>query len=141
MQGAILTFSALTAILAVVSLLKCKKKQFFSDVPFAWLLGVYVWGDGLVLFPFWTLLGLLFAFFTPDTVWLYRTSILFFTVRSFFEVVYWLQKQSMGSTFKPVLLRTISWLNAESTQIIFQLLHSCIVVVGVLLLLCSFLSW
>lgn len=138
MQLALLSLGLFFLLCFGISFYKVKNGHFFSDVPFGWVFGIFVWGDGLVVFPFWAVVAVLPHFFGVEGVWIYRVVLLFYTVRSVFEVMYWLQKQAEKSTFKPVQLRGVSWLNSEATQIVFQLLHTCVTVTGIALLLASF---
>ncbi len=138
MQVGLLILGLLSLWLFVVSLRKVKAGHFFGDsLSVSWF-GIYVWGDGLVLFPFWAVLLLSAGIFGINLIWILRAVVLLYVFRSFFEVIFWLQKQSVHSDFKPVVLRKFPKLTAEAAQIVFQLFHTCLTVLGILLFLGSF---
>ena len=107
-----------------------KKGSFYSDTLPLTLLGIYVWGDGLVLAPFWFSISLIFLIFGIEISALIRFYVLFLGVRSAYEVVYWLLHQSANNTYRPPLFRSVSWLKAADTAILYQILHTCILVLS-----------
>lgn len=128
----------------LLSLRFSRKNQFYSDTPWLWPWGVFVWGDGLVLGPFWIVLsGVWWALFRQDHIldpwiWVARSLLLFWIVRSGVEVVYWLNHQAAQKEYAPPFLRNVKWLNQDQAAILYQLTHTSILVVLLLLLL---LSW
>lgn len=117
----------LASLLAFLSLLitfqsvrKSKKGDFYQDTPWLLPLGIFVWGDGLILGPFWLVSGLLF-FWLP---WLFiaRYILLFTAIRCGYEVVYWLTHQAAGKQYQPPLFRSIKWMDAQQSAILYQLL-------------------
>jgi hypothetical protein len=128
----------LSGILFVLTIIRVRKQQFFSDVFWFFPFGVYVWGDGLVLFPFWMLIAVIFLVFGLPISMVYRVVLGFFFLRSFFEVIYWLLQQSIKSTYKPPLTRNIPGLTAEAGQILYQVAHTCVLVMIGLLFALTF---
>lgn len=111
----------------VVSYRKSRTDQFYSNTLLLTPLGIYVWGDGLVLGPFWLLVGL-------GSIWLETTQIttlllVFYLVRSSYEVIYWLNHQAVKDPYKPPIVRYLAYLQNHEAAIIYQLFHTCIVIV------------
>lgn len=102
-----------------------KKGRFFTNTQFLWPLGVYVWGDGLVLFLAWIALACLW-YFSPSVITLKLVAV-FYLVRSAYEVVYWLQHQALKSSYKPPLPGWFDWLTPEQAAICYQLIHTVVV--------------
>jgi hypothetical protein len=135
-----LLFSVLLGSLSLIvfwlALKKSQKDQFLSDTfPLIWM-GIFVWGDALVLAPFWFLSSI--AFIWLPWISILRWWLVFGIVREVFEVVYWLNHQASKSTYRPPLVRNFKWLSAEQGAILFQLFAMCQVVVYLLALLASF---
>lgn len=108
---------------------KCKQGQFYSDTPSLWLFGIFVWGDGLVLLPFWFVL--LLSWLLTAIFWQELSAgiilagyLIFVTVRSGYEVMYWLNHQAQNKTYQPPLFRHISWLGAHEAAILYQLMNT-----------------
>jgi hypothetical protein len=117
---------------------KSKNGQFYSDTHWLWPLGVFVWGDGLVLGPFWAVSAVVIA--SMPSITAARYLLVFFAIRSAYEVIYWLNHQAVGKTYQPPLLRHISWLGSEEAAIVYQLANMCQVVLCLGLLMWSFAS-
>lgn len=130
-----MTKTILASILTISNLLifylalKKSKKQFFSDTFCLAPLTIYVWGDALVLTWFWIIAGVSLLWVSWHQ-WL-KLLIIFFTMRSFFEIIYWLNAQAVGKQYKAPLFKKIKWLNAEQSAILYQLIHFVVVVMGV----------
>ncbi|PJC43986.1 MAG: hypothetical protein CO039_01125 [Candidatus Pacebacteria bacterium CG_4_9_14_0_2_um_filter_34_50] len=128
----------LLAIFIVVNLtifLRARRKSkqdFYSDTFVFFPLGIYVLGDALILAPFWLFSSIIFFFISPQNI--LRYIITFYTIRSFYEVFYWLNHQSVKSDYNPPLFRKIKWIKANESAILYQLIHTCIVVIGIFLL-------
>lgn len=129
----------LLAIILVINIFifvmagKKSKKNFYSDTFLFLPLGIYVLGDALILAPFWILSSLFLFFFSIENI--LKFILIFYTVRSFFEIIYWLNHQSVNSSYNPPLFRRIKWIKANESAILYQLIHTCIVVIGIFLLL------
>lgn len=115
---------------------KSQQHQFYSDTSWLIPMGIFVWGDGLVLGVFWSLVGLAIPFISWIT--LFRVYVLFYTIRSAYEVVYWINHQVAKKDYSPPLIRHFSWLNPEEAGIIYQLINMCWVVGGLVVLM---LTW
>ncbi len=116
---------------------KSKHNQFYSTTPWFIPLGVFVWGDGLVLGPFWFLSGLLFDVISPLNCLRYYS--LFFMTRSAFEVMYWLNHQAVHSDYRPSLPQWLSWLKPNDVAIAYQLVNTCWMIASAAILIGSFI--
>lgn len=108
--------------------IKKSKKEFYSDTFFLSLFGIYVWGDALILAPFWILSSMIFLFISDLNILKYI--LFFYSIRSFFEVIYWLNHQSVKSSYNPPFFRKFKWIKANESAILYQLFHTGIVVIG-----------
>ncbi len=136
MRLGILLFAVLNACVFLISLRKAQQKHFYSDTPFLFGLGIFVWGDGLVLSPFWIVSSILFWFLSP--VFILRYFLLFFLIRGGYEVIYWINHQFSQKNYYPPLFRHISWLSQNDAAILYQLLNTCQVILCAFGLLWSF---
>jgi hypothetical protein len=116
-----------SCFLTYLSFKHSKAGSFFGDTAYWFWLGVYVWGDGLVLGPFWAFSSLVWYLLPVKTVLVWI--LLFFILRSFYEVMFWLMHQFARKEYRPPVLRNVPWLNAESAGILYQVFHTCVVVV------------
>ncbi len=128
----------LTLFSLVVTAFAIRKspKQFYSDTPWLSPLGIFVWGDGLILGPFWTLSSILFLWFPRVMMW--RYFLIFLSIRSAYEVIFWINHQVVRKEYSPPLFRRITWLSAQEAAILYQLMNTCQVILALCLLLFSF---
>ncbi|MEK7096969.1 MAG: hypothetical protein AAB859_01490, partial [Patescibacteria group bacterium] len=68
-----------------------KKNPFGTTEYFFWL-GIFAWGDGIIIGPFWFLASLT-SFLLKDWNLFLLTVSAFWLVRSFGETIYWLNQQ------------------------------------------------
>ena len=54
--------------------------------------GIFVWGDAITIAPFWILVGLI-GYFTQDVYLFFTLVSLFWVVRAYGEVQYWIAEQ------------------------------------------------
>ncbi len=120
------------AALFCLAIFFSRRKQFYSDTFTFFPLGAYVWGDGLILGPFWLVSAILLSGVTPQLG--IRFFFLFYAIRSAYEVVYWLNHQVAQRAYIPPLFRRWEWLNANESAILYQLMHTCICVIMLFLL-------
>ena len=116
--GAVVTFVALNR----------HSRQFYSDTFLLSWLGIYVWGDALILGPFWMMTSLFWWWYQPHGWWSFY--VIFLIGRSAYEVIYWLNHQAADKTHRPPLLRNWSKLGSQELAICYQLAHFCVVVIG-----------
>jgi hypothetical protein len=130
----------LTGLSALITFLAIQKGRhhFYSDTPWLAPLGIFVWGDALILGPFWLVSSLLFFEFSLLMIW--RYFLIFVCFRSAYEVIYWINHQVVKKEYCPPLFRRVSWLGSQEAAILYQLMNMCQVVIAVSLLLMSFSS-
>ncbi|NCN06481.1 MAG: hypothetical protein GW946_01385 [Candidatus Pacebacteria bacterium] len=121
-------------LLFLLALKRVRNGSFYGDTPWLSPLGVYVWGDGLILLPFWSLISLLFVWSGVGGTAIIRLYLVFTMVRSGYEVVYWLLHQSAKDTYRPPLIRKFDSLAPRDGAILYQLAHTCFVVVSIWIL-------
>ncbi len=132
MSTILVSLGLISALISLLSYKLAKNNQFYSDVPLPLLLsGIYVWGDGLVLGPFWLVSILLWYFLAYSPTQVFRYFLLFLVIRSAYEIIYWLQHQMLKKDYIPPLFRRIKWLTAEQHGILYQLLHTVIIVLAI----------
>jgi hypothetical protein len=115
---------------------KCQHHQFYSDTPYLFWLGIFVWGDALVLAPFWLVSALLFLIIPNEII--LRFILIFFIIRATYEVIYWINHQVAQKEYVPPLFRRFKWIKAQDAAILYQLLNMCQVILGITLLLLTF---
>lgn len=113
-----------------VAIKKAQADKFYEDTPQLWLLGIYVWGDGLVLLPFWIISVYVLTYLSFINQ--IRFLLIFLGIRSAYEVIYWLLQQFGHQNYRPPFLRKIKWLDAHQAAILYQLFHSCVLVLTLL---------
>ena len=123
----------INALIFGLSLQNSRQNKFFGDTHLLAGLGIYVWGDGLVLAPFWIISAITFFFLSWKNI--ATLVLLFFIFRSGFEIIYWLNHQSAKKDYLPPLFRRFKWINSEQSAILYQVMHTCLIVWGVFLLL------
>ncbi len=100
----------------------------FSETPFLWPLGIFVWGDGLILAPFWICMAVV-MFFSRDWHLLYMLVSLFWLVRSAGEVIYWFNQQfSTLERNNPKHMLGYQLVKNDSVWYLYQLFWQCIVI-------------
>lgn len=132
-----LSLLLIAAVVFFLSLEKSKKNGFYADTPWLIPLGIFVWGDGLILGPLWMVSALVFYWLSPLNI--LRYFLLFFAIRSSYEVIYWINHQVAKKDYRPPLFRHISWLGANEAAILYQLLNMSWVVLNLAGLLATFI--
>lgn len=126
------------AVVTLLSIKKCKHNGFYGDTFWLFPLGVYVWGDGIVLGAFWFFSGFLFLILDMSLIWILRYILLFWLIRSGYEVMYWFISQFVDQEYCPPIGKNVSWLEPNQVKILYQVAHTCAMVVLSFLLLYSF---
>ncbi|PIY79998.1 MAG: hypothetical protein COY80_05210 [Candidatus Pacebacteria bacterium CG_4_10_14_0_8_um_filter_42_14] len=126
----LLLLASISAVIFWLGFRYSKNEAFYSDTLFLTPLGIYVWGDALILAPFWFFISIVFLTSELDLSLLLRFYILFLALRSAYEVIYWLLHQSTKSEYQPPIFRSVKWLKAQDIAILYQLFHTCIIVLS-----------
>lgn len=127
----------LCAILNLFILLKGfhktkNKKDAFGTTPFLLPLGIFVWGDAVVLSLFWILTALITLVSHSWNLFLLVLSVFWF-IRSFGEVIYWLNQQFSNLSRNPpakLLLHDI--FHNDSIWFAYQLFWQCIMLASLI---------
>lgn len=123
-------------IISFVAILRKRSGKFFKDSLFLSTFGIYVWGDALIVAPFWVILALLTLGLGLSNREFFVISLIFFLIRSLIEIQYWLYQQFQKEPFNPPFFR--KWFKPLESAILLQVWHTIIVVfslVGILKLL------
>lgn len=117
-----------------------KQKQFYQNVSpiLVYLFGIFVWGDALVLAPFFifTSIGLFFINNVYLSIGVFAT---YHFLRQFAEVIYWfLQQFSMKPEYRPPD-QGWKYLKTDELHIIYQLLNFYKAVLWLVVLIVAFI--
>ncbi|MGB9707251.1 MAG: hypothetical protein ACPL1D_00650 [Microgenomates group bacterium] len=94
-------FTFLSILIFSKSLIEViKNKNAFKKTPYLSFLGIFVWGDAIILGVFWFLVSLICFLIKDYFLFLFIVS-LFWTIRSLGEMVYWLNQQFSSTNRNP----------------------------------------
>jgi hypothetical protein len=120
-------FSGLMFFLYEVLRLR-KKKSIYGLTTYLFFLGSFVWGDLIILGPFWFIASLISLLLNNWYLFLLITSI-FWSIRSLGEIIYWLNEQfAPKNRNNPDTLRLYRFVKNDSVWFIYQLFWQCIFV-------------
>lgn len=108
-----------------------KDNAFGGGSVLLFLLGIFVWGDAVILGLFWILTVISCLLLKDWTLFLLVIS-LFWMVRSFGEIVYWISQQ-----FSPIMrnppenLMGYGWFKNDSIWFVYQVFWQCLLVVSI----------
>lgn len=114
------------SLISFVAILRKREGKFFMDSHFLSPFGIYVWGDALLVAPFWVILALLTLGLGFSIREFFVISLIFFLIRSLIEIQYWLYQQFQKEPFNPPLLR--KWFKPLESAILLQVWHTILVV-------------
>jgi len=107
------------------------KKNSFGETPFLLLMGIFVWGDAVVLGLFWLLVAGI-CLILKDVILFLLIMAVFWGVRSLGEVIYWINQQfSTIIRNPPERLFGYKFLKNDSIWFIYQLYWQCVLVVSI----------
>lgn len=107
-----------------------RKKQSFKLTPSLFPLGIFVWGDAIVIGPFWVIISLI-AYFSNDWLLFLLTISVFWLVRSLGETIYWLNQQfSLVNRNPPEKLIGYQLIKSNSIWFIYQIFWQCVTVIS-----------
>ena len=106
------------------------KKNHFKEPRFLFWLGIFVWGDAVILGIFW-FLTFLICFFLQDWILFLLIISIFWVVRSLGEIIYWINQQfSQINRNPPANLFGYKLFNNESIWYAYQVFWQCILVIS-----------
>lgn len=107
-----------------------KQNPFGLTRGITWL-GIFVWGDALVIAPLWILTSLL-SLFLGDWILFCLIASIFWSVRSLGEVIYWLNEQfAAKKRNQPHTLVGFSLVKSEAIWFIYQIVWQCVMVISI----------
>ncbi len=105
------------------------KNQAFQPVFVFNLIGAFVWADVVIFGLFWFLISLI-CFFLQDFLLFLLIVSLFWAVRSFGEIIYWLNQQFAGiNRNPPEKFRLYPVFKNDSIWFVYQIFWQCLLVV------------
>jgi len=112
-----------------------KKNNPYKETPFLFLMGIFVWGDALILAPFWFILSLVTLFLKNGRFFLIGTSV-FWLVRSIGETIYWINQQfSPLKRNPPEKMRGYKIIKNDSIWFIYQIFWQTISIAAIIALI------
>lgn len=127
-------FGLLSLIFFIKSLREIRnKKNAYGLTPYLFFLGSFVWGDMIILGPFWILVSIVSTILNNFNLFLLFTSI-FWTIRSLGEVIYWLNEQFAEKKHNPP--HTLSFyfiIKSDAIWFIYQVFWQCVFVFSLIL--------
>jgi len=109
-----------------------RKKNAFGLANYLSFLGIFVWGDSIILGPFWTLVCMITLLLNDWYLFLLSIS-LFWSVRSWGEVTYWLNEQFADKHRNPPQTLKFSKLfQSDAIWFVYQLFWQVILVVSLI---------
>lgn len=129
----ILFFGFLSFVVTVIGFYQSiTKKNSFGDTSYLFWLGIFVWGDALVIAPFWFFASFV-SFFQNNWLLFLLTISVFWLVRSLGETIYWLNQQ-----FSPLIrnppekMPAHRLLKNDSIWFIYQIFWQCLTVISLI---------
>lgn len=139
----------LVAIYAIVSFLvflkslqeSINKKNSYGDTYFLYPLGIFVWGDGIIVGFFWTISAFI-SIALKDFLFFLVIISFFWVVRSYGEMTYWFHQQ-----FSPIIrnpaekLVGYKYIKKDSIWFMYQVLWQCMLVISLILSIYLVFLW
>ena len=108
------------------------KKNAFGLTNYLFFLGSFVWGDMIVLGPFWILASVITSILASWYLFLLIISV-FWVARSLGETIYWISEQFSGKNRNsPQTLRFYKMFKSDAVWFIYQLINQCILVASII---------
>lgn len=132
-QITVISYAILTFLVFLKGFHEVKdKKNVYGLAEHFGFLGIFVWGDAVVIGPFWMLICAVVLFVQDWYLFLVIFSI-FWVVRSAGEVIYWICEQFAGTHRNPPqTLRFYKFIKSDAIWFIYQLFWQCILVISII---------
>ena len=131
LQNALLVLTGATALFSAITgiYLSVKRNKVFTETPWLWWLGIFVWGDAMVIGTFWFLVTIATWWLQDWLLFLLVISI-FWLVRSVGETFYWFLEQfSTITRNEPKNLWGYRWIKGDALWFLYQIFWQCVTVV------------
>ncbi len=110
-----------------------KKRNSYRLTNYLFFIGAFVWGDVFVLSPFWIIVSLISLFANNWYLFLLILS-LFWAIRSFGEIIYWLNEQFASKNRNlPQNLNFHRLIKSDAIWFMYQLFWQCAFVFAIIL--------
>jgi len=138
----VLVYGAISLFVFIKSFYEVKNKNnSFGLTPILSLLGIFVWGDGLILGIFWMLASVTTYIINSWYLFLLIISV-FWVVRGLGETKYWLNQQySKILRNPPEKLLGYSIFKNDSIWFIYQIIWQCLTVVAIIFSIYFAFKW
>lgn len=126
----ILIYGLINLIAAIYGFYQCKyRKNAFGNTRYLYPLGVFVWGDAVIIGAFWALSSFI-AILLNDLILFLLLASTFWLVRSLGETLYWIAQQfSSLPKNPPKRLLAHSVFHNDSVWFIYQICWQCLTVI------------
>lgn len=133
-QIIVLIFVITSVIFFIKSLREVKnKKNIYGLTPNLFFLGAFVWGDLIILGPFWIIVSLISLFLNNWYLFLFFVSV-FWIIRSLGEIIYWISEQFAGIKRNPPhTLNFHKYIQSDAIWFIYELFWQCVFVFSLIL--------
>lgn len=132
----LLAFSLFNLAIFFRALHFVKKGGFYTNSHWLVPIGIFVWGDALVIAPFWAVMSIVALWLSPLNI--LRFVLLFYAIRAAYEVIYWINHQVAQRDYVPPLFQNVKWLKPNDAAILYQLITMIQVVISLGFLLLTF---
>jgi len=127
----IFLFGIFNLVTFTLAIKRIKNGSVFEETPYLSWLGIFVWGDAIVISPFWIICALVGLIFKNGYLFLFLGS-LFWVARSLGEVIYWLNQQFSNKLRNPPeKLFLYFLLKNDSVWFVYQVFWQCMFVFAV----------
>lgn len=132
-QAAILIYGSINLGVLLKAFYEIKyKKNTYGLASLFGLIGIFVWGDAVVLAPFWLVTSLITLYLKDWYMFLLIISI-FWVVRSAGEVIYWISEQfSDKHRNPPQTLKFYKFFNSDAIWFVYQLFWQCTLIISLI---------
>lgn len=132
-NGFLLLFALVNVALFAKGLYESNQKNnAFGLTRPLFFLGMFVWGDAVIFGLFWSVAALIALVFQDWILFLLIASV-FWMVRSFGEVLYWINQQFSPIKRNPSnTLLGYRWFKNDSIWFVYQLVWQCVLVISII---------
>lgn len=129
-QYIVMFYAAVSVLVFLVGLYQSfVKKNSYGLVPWLIPLGMFVWGDAIIICLFWIIISAVAIVLQDWLLFLLIVSV-FWVVRNIGEAIFWFNQQfSQKIIYPPEILPGYSLVKNESIWFIYQIINQCFAVV------------